>query len=636
MLPTRRTRSSTQTRAHGRDLLGQVSHPLRTFLSTESGSAGLLLAATTAALAWANSPWSVSYQKLLSLHLALVVGDASLGMSLQQWVNDGLMVLFFFTIGLEVRREFSVGELRRPGTTILPLVAGIGGMLTPALLYLAVNPSGEAARGWGVVIGTDTAFLLGALALVGPSIATQLRIFLLTLTVVDDIVAVAVIGIVYTDSVRPGLLLVATGCLAVIAWLSRREAWHSSAYVAVLGLGWWCGVLGGVPSALIAMLAGLLIAARPPQPDAVARAATRFSAFRQSPHPAMGQSARRGVQQAVSVNERLQTSLHPWSSFLVVPLFAFVNAGVDLRGGALADALTSSITWGVLLGLVVGKFTGIALGAQLALRLRLGSLPVGVRRGHLFGGAALSGIGFTVSLLIAGLAFTDERERIQATVGVLLAAVTATLFGWLVFVVTRRRSGVSTADLPMYLDRPVDAAVDHIRGDPHAPLTLVEYGDFQCPFCARATGVTRELAEMFGARLRYVFRHLPLSAVHPQAELAARAAEAAARQGQFWAMHDLLFANQGAFTVEQVAGLADELDLDVERFLTDLDDPEILDRISADVASAEASGARGTPTFFVGARRHTGPHDTGTLAEALGRAPTSPDAAAAVGRSPLR
>jgi protein-disulfide isomerase len=266
---------------------------------------------------------------------------------------------------------------------------------------------------------------------------------------------------------------------------------------------------------------------------------------------------------------------------------------------------------------VAGKLVGIGLPVWVGSRLRLGTLPQGVRYGHVLGGAALSGIGFTVSLLIAGLAFDDPVARTRATVGVLLAAVLATGLAWLLFSGTRRRSGVNIADLPMVLAERVDPAVDHVRGDPGAPLTLVEYGDFQCPYCARATGVTRELEDRFGARLRYVFRHLPLTELHPGAALAARAAEAAGRQGAFWAMHDLLFARQGDFTLEQVAGMADELGLDVEEFLLDLDDPDLADRVRRDVASAEASGARGTPTFFVGDRRHVGPHDTQTLSRRL-------------------
>jgi protein-disulfide isomerase len=244
------------------------------------------------------------------------------------------------------------------------------------------------------------------------------------------------------------------------------------------------------------------------------------------------------------------------------------------------------------------------------------------------GGAALSGIGFTVSLLIAGLAFDDTRLRDEATVGVLMAAVLATATGWLAFRAAAVLRGEHTADLPRVLDRPVVAERDHIRGRADAPMTLVEYGDFECPFCGRATGVVRELRERFGEELRYVFRHLPLSDVHGHAELAAEASEAAAAQGRFWEMHDALFAHQGELEVEDLMGYAADLGLDVERFARDLEAGVGVERIRADVESAEASGAMGTPTFFVGERRHVGAYDAGTLAAELerssGQAPSPP------------
>ncbi|HEX2174418.1 MAG TPA: Na+/H+ antiporter NhaA, partial [Nocardioidaceae bacterium] len=327
--------------------------------------------------------------------------------------------------------------------------------------------------------------------------------------------------------------------------------------------------------------------------------------------------AKLGIARAISVNERLQTTLHPWTSFVVVPLFALANAGVDLRGGVLADAFGSPLTWGVVLGLVVGKLVGVGFGALGGVRLGMGGLPQGVGQGQVLGGAALSGIGFTVSLLIVGLAFETPELRDAATVGVLLAAVLSTAVGWLLFWAARVFRGERTAGLPRVLDRPVDVAHDHIRGRVDAPLTLVEYGDFECPFCARATGVGRELRLRFGDDLRYVFRHLPLPDVHPHAETAARAGEAAGAQGRFWEMHDVLFAHQDELELEDLVGYAGELGLDVEQFVRDLGAEEHAQRVRADVASAEASGARGTPTFFVGDRRHIGPHDAETLARAL-------------------
>jgi Na+/H+ antiporter NhaA len=598
-------------------LLAQLAGPLRSFLLTESGSAGLLLAATVLALAWANSPWSASYESLWGTELAVRIGGSELRMDLRHWINDGVMALFFFVVGLEVRREVSVGELTDRRRIIVPAAGAVGGLVVPALLYLAVNPSGEAARGWGVVIGTDTAFLLGALALVGPSSSTQLRVFLLTMTIADDVLAVSIIGVVYSESIDVGALAIALACLGALALLGPLGVWRTSPY-ALFGLILWLAtVRSGLHPSIAGMAAGLLIGAYPPRRAEVERAASLFRAFRQSPLPSVGYSAKLGLERAVSANERFQERLHPVTSFVIVPVFALANAGVDLRGGLLGEALRSPVMWGVVLGLVVGKPVGIGLASLVTVRLGLGSVLQGVGPGQVLGGAALSGIGFTVSLLIVGLAFDTPALRNQATVGVLLAAALAALTGWLTFWLAAALHGERTASLPMILDRPVDPGRDHIRGPADAPLTLVEYGDFECPFCGAATGVIRELRERFGDELRYVFRHLPLTDVHARAELAAQAAEAASAQGRFWEMHDLLFQHQGQLDFEDLIGYGATLDLDVERFTRALVDAEHAARVQEDAAGAEASGARGTPTFFIGTRRHVGPFDTETLSQAL-------------------
>jgi len=614
-----RGRSGAQgghTRARRRSLAAQLSAPARQFLSTEAGGAVLMLTATIAALVWANSPWSDSYRALWDAEASLALAGWELSMDLEHWVNDGLMALFFFVIGLEVRREFSVGELTDPRRAAIPVTAAVGGLVVPALLYLAISPGGDAINGWGVVIGTDTAFLLGALAVVGPRFATQLRVFLLTVTVIDDIVAVSVIGLFYSDALNATALVLMLLLGAVVALLSRVGVWRAAPYVVIV-LGMWLAAVAGLHASIAGMLGGLLVAAHAPAREAVEGAAQRFRAFRQSPDVQVGRSARLGLMQAVSVNERLQATLHPWASYVIVPVFALANAGVDLRNGLLAEAMTSAVTWAVVVALVVGKLLGIGLSAVAGVRAGLGKLPAGVGFGHVFGGAALSGIGFTVSLLIASLAFDDAALRDQATVGVLIAAVVATAVGWAVFHAAAVLRGETDADLPRFLDRPVDKRADHIRGPADAPLTLVEYGDFECPFCARATGVTHDLRERFGNELRYVFRHLPLVDVHPHAELAARAAIAAHAQGRFWELHDLLFAHQDQLEFEDIVGYAADLGLDVETFLRDLESDATASRVRADVASAEASGARGTPTFFIGNARHAGPHDTETLARAL-------------------
>ncbi|MGY0068119.1 Na+/H+ antiporter NhaA [Streptomyces sp. QTS137] len=617
MIPRRNKSEGSQSRSRRRELAAQLSTPVRTFMATEAGSAGLLLAAVAVALIWANSPWSEAYTSLWHTDLSLSLGDARLSMDLGHWVNDGLMALFFFVIGLEVRYEVSVGELNSRRRLMLPGLAGIGGMLVPVLLYLAIAPGGDAATGWGVVIGTDTAFMLGALAVVGPRFVTQLRVFLLAVTVIDDIVAVTVIGVVYSGSISVPELAVALALGVALSALTRFRVWRAAPYVLIVLVMWLATLQAGLHASIAGMLGGLLIPATNPSREGVEQAARLFRAFRQSPLADVGRTAHRGLQQAVSVNERLQTVLHPWSSYVIVPVFALANAGVDLRGGVLTNALTSSLTWAVAVGLVVGKPAGIWGCARLGTRAGLGQLPAGVGQGHVLGGGALSGIGFTVSLLIVGLAFDDPVVRAEATVGVLLAAVLATALGRLVFRLAAVLRGQTDADLPRRLDRPVDPETDHVYGPPGAPLTLVEYGDYECPFCARATGVTQELRQRFGDRFRYVFRHLPLPDVHPHSELAARAAVAADAQGRFWDMHILLFEHQDELEYEDVAGYAAGLGLDVERFLRDLDDERTAAKVRADAASAEAGGARGTPTFFIGDRRHTGPYDAETLAREL-------------------
>lgn len=611
---------------NGRQLAGQLSGPLRHFLATESGSALVLVVATAVALLWANSPWSAGYTATWDTAASVQLGSLGLEMSIGHWISDGLMVLFFFVIGLEVRRDLAIGELTDRSRVVLPLLAGFAGMLVPALLYLLIAPSGEAAAGWGVVIGTDTAFLLGTLALVGPSISTQLRVFLLTLTVVDDIVAVSVIGVFYGHSLDMMALAVALVGVVALILLARFGVWRTWPYVLTTLLVWLATIASGVHASIAGMVCGLLIPAFSPRREVVKDAAIRFRAFRQSPLPEVGRSARDAVARAVSVNERMQLVLHPWTGYVVVPLFALANAGVDLRGGVFVNALASPLTWAVVVGLVVGKFVGIGGGALAGARLRLGRLPQGVGPGQILGGAALSGIGFTVSLLIIGLAFESAKLRAEATIGVLLSLVIATVLGWVTFQLAARWHGETSAGLPTVLSRPVDPERDHIVGPVDAPLTLVEYADFECPFCAKATGVAREVREHYGDRLRYVFRHLTLPEVHPHAELAADAAEAAAAQGRFWEMNTMLFAHSDELELQDLAGYAGQLGLDVEEFLRDIDEQRHAARIREDVASAEASGARGTPTFFIGSQRHVGPWDAQSLIEALDAAPV-PDPA---------
>lgn len=517
-------------------------------------------------------------------------------MSLHHWINDGLMVIFFFLIGLEVRQEFAVGSLRDRSKAMVPLIAGLAGVVLPALIYLAVAGR-EAPSGWGIVVGTDTAFLLGMLAILGPRMSNQLRVFLLTLTVVDDFLAVAIIGTVYTEDLDYGALAIALLGLVMLWLLGRSGQWRSGPYIVLIVVIWGATITSGVHPSLAGMAAGLLIPSADPDRANVVEAKHLFRDYWQAPAAGAARIVTSGVRRSISVNERMHESLRGMVSLVVVPIFALANAGIDLRGDGLTDALTSPITWGVVAGLVLGKFLGITAGTWISVRFGLGKLPDGVGRGSVLGGAALSGIGFTMALLIISLALDDERQAKAATVGVLIAMVLSLLLGWLVFRFARVRMGETSADLPMTLTPAVHGG-DHAIGEPDAPYTVVEYLDFECPFCARATGMGRDLQEHFGDDIRYVVRHLPLEDVHPHAFRAAIAAEAAAQQGAFWHMHDMLFTHQDHQEPEDLRRYAEEIGLDLAQYDAAVADPELAELIRRHERSAHDSGARGTPTFF--------------------------------------
>ncbi len=593
------------------------SRSLQEFLHTEAGGAVLLLAATVIALVWANSPLSGAYEDLWGTKLTVEVGGGQISEDLRHWVNDGLMVFFFYVVGLEIRRELSMGELTDKREAAVPAVAALAGMAVPAVIFLAFTTGTDASRGWGIVMATDIAFVLGALALLGPRCPSSLRVFLLTLAIVDDIGAITVIAVFYSSSIDVVALGLAAAILVAILLLRPLRVWRGPAYF-VAGLALWVAMVkSGVHPTIAGVLLGMLTAVHPPEREAVERAARAARSFRQAPTAEAGRSALLEVGSVLSPNERLQEAMHPWTSYVVVPLFALANAGVALSWDTLGDAASSRLTLGIVAGLVLGKLGGITLASLLGVRLGLGSLPSGVSTRHLMGGAALAGIGFTVSLFVTDLAFEDPVLQEEAKVGVLVGSALAAGLGWALFRWARSAGGEPLPGGPALLDPPVDPARDHIRGSFSAPLTLVEYGDFECPSCGEAIETVAELRERFGADLRHVFRHLPLRDVHPHAALAAQAAEAAHAQAAFWPMHDLLFAHQDALELEDIAGYAEQLGLDRERFLADVTDARYVGRVEEDLAGAALSGATATPTFFVGGRRVGGRPDADRLAAAL-------------------
>ncbi|HZO96707.1 MAG TPA: Na+/H+ antiporter NhaA [Gaiellaceae bacterium] len=598
-----------------------LESPLRSFLRTETGSAAVLLAAAVSALVWANAG-DASYERVWRTTLSLRLGGWEVSHDLRYWLNSGLMTLFFLVVGLEARREFDLGELRDRRRLALPLAAGLGGMLVPVAIFVAFNAGSGAAHGWGVAMSTDTAFALGMLALVGRRFPLRLRAFMLTFSVVDDVLALVVIATVYASRVRGWPLVVASSFFA-LAVLAARVRVRRGLLCTALGAGAWVALSkSGVDPIAIGLAMGLLTYAAPAARTDLERATDLFRLFREQPTPELARTARAGVTGAISPNERLQQLYHPWTSYAIVPLFALANAGVEVDAGFLARAFSSPVTLGILVGYVAGKPAGVLAGSRLATAASRGRVRPPIGWAALAAGGTIAGIGFTVSLLIAELAFDDEQLA-QAKVGILAAALCASLSTWLLFRGTallprqaRLRALVGPAEPLVDLAVPVDPERDHVRGPEDAPVTLVEYGDFECPFCGQAERVVRELLRDFGD-LRYVWRHLPLNDVHPHAQLAAEAAEAAGAQGGFWPMYDLLLTHQGALDRTDLLGYAGELGLDLGRFAEDLDAHAGAARIAEDVDGADLSGVSGTPTFFVNGRRHYGAYDVAALSRAV-------------------
>jgi Na+/H+ antiporter NhaA len=634
--------SDTETAAYaGRTAWARnLAAPVRDFLGTETGGASVLLAGAILALVWANSPWSHSYESLWTTKLAITIGDAGISADLRHWVNEGLMTFFFLVVGLEAKRELDLGELRDRQRLTIPVFAALGGMTVPVLIYLAFNAAGAGAHGWGAAMSTDTAFALGALALLTPRSATRLRVFLLTLAVVDDLSALLVIATVYTTHVS--VIALAVAVLLFVALLALRYApeWRRPAS-GVVAVGLWVAMFkSGIDPVISGLAVGLATSAYPPSRDDLERATVLARSFREQPTPELARSAQQGVISAISPNERLQYTLHPWTSYVIVPLFALANAGVHVTGALISDAASSPITLGILIGYLIGKPVGIASASWIASRRAFHGPRSPLSPPLLAAGGAFAGIGFTVSLLISSLAFSGTHLA-EAKLGALLTVPLAPLLGWIVLRVVKRlpasvraRQLAGTAEDIIDLAVEVDPERDHVRGPEDALVTLVEYGDFECPYCGQAEQVIRELLTSFDDDLRYVWRHLPLNDVHPTAQLAAEASEAAGAQGEFWEAHDSLLAHQGDLRPGHLADYANELGLDSERLLDEVRRRVYAPRVSEDVASADESGVSGTPSFFVNGRRHYGAYDIATLTDTVTAARRRAQVASASSRVP--
>jgi NhaA family Na+:H+ antiporter len=430
----------------------QVRLLFQQFTRLQASSGILLLLATALALVWANSPWGHSYFELWETHLTVSLGDWALSESLLHWVNDGLMVIFFFLVGLEIKREILVGELASLRRATLPLVAAVGGMLLPAVIYIAFNLGGVAEAGWGIPMATDIAFMLSILAILGSRVPVALKVFFTALAIADDLGAVLVIALFYSGEIVWLALVVAAVILAALIVLNRLGVRQPLPYL-LLGVGLWLAFL---ESGIHPTLAGVLLALTIPAKTRVqasaytAQCTAALGGLEASGRQEGGREQQAAAQTLEVITERLQTplqrlerALNPWVAYLIVPVFAFANAGVAVRGN-LAAALTSPVALGIIFGLVLGKPLGITLFAWLAVKTGLADLPYGVRWKQLFSASWLAGIGFTMALFIANSAFDSAVLLDTAKVAILAASVLAATAGFALLQLTSiERSGVS-------------------------------------------------------------------------------------------------------------------------------------------------------------------------------------------------
>jgi Na+/H+ antiporter NhaA len=593
--------------------------PLRAFVRTESASAVVLVVAVAVALIWANVA-PASYDAVWDTRVALRIGASEFGQDLRGWVDGGLMTLFFLVVGLEARREFDLGDLRERRRFILPLAAGVVGMAVPIGIFLLFNAGLPSAHGWGVAMSTDTALALGLLAILGRHVPDKVRLFVLTIFVVDDLAALIVIAVAYSDRIVATPLVLAVVVFALLLVVARSMR-RRSVYFAI-GLALWLTLeASGVDPVVAGLVIGLSAPAYTPSRDALEQATGRVREFREQPTPELVREATTSLTGTLSPNARLQSFYHPWTSFVIVPLFALANAGVELSGDVLGQAFTSPVTLGVLVGYVVGKPLGVVFTAWAVTVLSRGRIRPPVGWAAVLGSGTIAGVGFTVALLIANRAFRGP-ELDQAKVGALTAVIVSGGLTWAVFRLTALlppavRARVLIGDVAYIQDLvpEVDPEHDHMRGPMSARITVIEFGDFECPYCGQAEPAVREL--LADVNVRYVWRHLPLTDVHPRAQYAAEAAEAAAAQGAFWEMHDLLLAHQDELRPVDVARYVEELDLDMERFHGEMRQHVHETRVAQDVESADLSGVSGTPTFFVNGLRQYGAYDIATLKAAV-------------------
>lgn len=418
--------------------------PLQEFLQTETAGGVVLLAAAIAALVWINAPFGETYHDFWGRRVILDFGALTLDLSIEQWVNDGLMAVFFFVVGLEIKRELLKGELSEPRKAMLPVAAALGGMVVPALIFLAFNAGGAGARGWGIPMATDIAFAVGVLSLLGNRVPLSLKIFLLALAIVDDLGAIVVIAVFYTDNLSFEWLPVAAAAFGAIYVMGRIGVKDVVVYVVAGGIAWLAVYESGIHATVAGVMLGLLT---PIEPHFGRRELERSALdlivdYREG----LAEGTRDGAEiansslrdleeltrESQSVLDRVEHALHPWTSYVIIPIFALANAGVELNGGALRDATSSPIALGVAFGLMLGKPVGITLFAFAAVRVGVASLPDGVGWTKMVAVSMIAGIGFTVSLFVSALAFKDATLIDEAKIGILAGSAIIGIIGLVV------------------------------------------------------------------------------------------------------------------------------------------------------------------------------------------------------------
>ncbi|MFL6092290.1 Na+/H+ antiporter NhaA [Corynebacterium durum] len=599
-------------------MLTKFKSSFSAFVRNETSGATLLLAATIVALLWANLGGH-SYEHFWHTHFSIHLGDVfSVDMSLQHWINDGLMMMFFFLVSLEVKHDFVMGELREWRRASVPVVAAVAGLIVPALIFYAFNAGTDDADAWGVVISTDTAFVMGILAVFGNRLPVQLRAFLVTLAVVDDVGSLLVIATVYTERISFVPLIGVVVIAALLFLVQRARVYRSSVYIAAGATLWLLFLASGVHATIAGVVLGLLLPVFPPERSEVLRAEELTHHFRRTPVASTGSAAVIGILRSVSINERMQLALAPIVNLIVVPVFALSNAGVIISGETLQHAFKSPLTWGIIAGLVGGKYLGVFGASIIATKLRIGELAQCLAYRHINAGSMLTGIGFTISLFIIDLAIKDETAQSDARIGVLTASILAAIIGMVALVLTAAYDARHAPERTR-LNRSIDPTRDHILGDPNAPLTLVEYAQLGGVDDTTVEEVVREVRDYFGDDLRFVFRHNPMG--DEAAERAAEALEAVHAQSPElfnYARTELSrLCEDEELDSRVIRRAAVDVGSNLPRLEKDMRQRTYLSRVHDDADDALGMGLTSTPTFFIGDEIYEGPIESNAIIAAL-------------------